>query len=279
MSGSNSRLSRSFAVIFRKHKPRQESVGPMETDVHHFYAVVTGHVEIQIRKTWFPAPPRTFAYFRPGMKYAIRHSRQYRGPVQVLVIQFCPPRNWKQQFVDPLQLPGHWWRRLLELDAMCDFDRFGRRIVLVESVLQLYTNVSRAMAAPLQETRLRKANERQHVDTLASWVETWARAEDVIRLRIASGLSISELADSVHVSPVQLRRIYAAAAGISPKQSLTNWRMLEARRLIVDGQHSITRISKLLGFGSSQRFCTAFKAATGQSPGSYAENPQCGRHP
>src|SRR5690242_13060097 len=88
-------LSRSFAVVLRKHKTRQEVVGPMETDIHHFYAVMTGQVEIQTRGKWYAATSRTFAYFRPGMRYAIRPSRRRRGPVQVLVIQFCPPKNWK----------------------------------------------------------------------------------------------------------------------------------------------------------------------------------------
>jgi AraC-like DNA-binding protein len=244
----------------------------METDIHHFYAVMTGQVEIQTRGKWYAATSRTFAYFRPGMRYAIRPSRRRRGPVQVLVIQFCPPKNWKPppQF-DPMQLPGHWWRRLLELDATCDFDRFGRRILHIDSVLQFFNNVAKAAAVP--GTTKMKGKDPHRVDTLASWVETWARAEDVIRLRISSGLTIDELACAVNVSPVQLRRIYAAAAGIPPKQSLTNWRMFEARKLIAEGQHSIGRISQLLGYGSSQRFCTAFKAAAGKSPGSYAKNP------
>ena len=101
-------------------------------------------------------------------------------------------------------------------------------------------------------------------------METWAAAEDVIRQRGPSGLTADELADAVHVSTAKLRRVFQIARGMSPKQALTRWRIDQAQRLLGNLNLTVTQVAEQVGYSTVQRFCAAFKDATGDTPSEFA---------
>jgi AraC-like DNA-binding protein len=70
-------------------------------------------------------------------------------------------------------------------------------------------------------------------------------------------------------SPSHLIRAFRAATGQCPHRWLPQRRLDEACRLLDLGQHSVTDICWLAGFGSLSHFVTTFRRETGVSPGAY----------
>jgi AraC-like DNA-binding protein len=272
-----STLRDDFAIVVRKHKKVQESVGPQPCSIDHVYAVVTGELEILCDGRWWPAQSQTLSYFRRGKEYAIRQKAGYTGPVRIVIIQFCPPETWKPMLEGkPLRLPGPWWRQYLDLDASAEFNAFGIRVFPTATLLKFMDSLaSAAILRPLQT----KSDQESYAGprrtgTAADWMEIWARAEELIRADGTGSLTVQALAKAVHVSPMQLRRVYQAAGGISPKSALTAWRMERAKKLLRESDLSITEISKQLGYRTIQRFSAAFKEQFGQSPDEFASTKQ-----
>ena len=83
------------------------------------------------------------------------------------------------------------------------------------------------------------------------------------------GLSLAALARVAGWSPSHLIRAFRAATGQCPHRWLPQRRLDEACRLLDLGQHSVTDICWLAGFGSLSHFVTTFRRETGVSPGAY----------
>lgn len=87
------------------------------------------------------------------------------------------------------------------------------------------------------------------------------------------GLSLAALAGVAGWSPSHLIRAFRAATGQSPHRWLLQRRLDEACRLLDRGQHSVTDICWLAGFGSLSHFVTTFRRETGVSPSAYRRRP------
>jgi AraC-like DNA-binding protein len=85
------------------------------------------------------------------------------------------------------------------------------------------------------------------------------------------GLSLATLAGVAGWSPSHLVRAFRAATGQSPHRWLLQRRLDEACRLLDLGEHSVTDVCWLAGFGSLSHFVTTFRRETGVAPGSYRE--------
>jgi AraC-like DNA-binding protein len=268
-------LDSGLVVVHRKHKRQQMPVGPAIARVDEIFAVIDGELEILAGGKWHPAPPHTFACFPRGIRYGVRQKPAYKGPAQIVNLLFHAPEGWAGELARaPLKLPAPWWRRFIDLEAASDFDAAGQRVAALSEVLAFVERLTRAAA---QRPAARQAIESaaQHgprrPDIGAEWMETWARAEDVIRARASSGLTVDELAAAVNVSPTQLRRVYLSTRGISPKAALTQWRIAEARRLLASGRWNATQVAEKIGFSTLQRFSAVFKTETGENPSEFAK--------
>ncbi len=269
-----------WAVVHRKHKRRQRTFGPATALVDELFVVIDGQLEILAEGKWWPAPARTFACFRRGVFYGVRQKPGYDGPAQIVNILFRAPQDWSSGLPrPPLILSAPWWRRFMDLEARCDFDASGQRVLRVEELTAFVEKLARAaVPKPASVAKgKRKVQGRgglpegpRRPDTGAEWMEVWARAEDVIRQRAGEGLTADELAAAVHVSPTQLRRVFQSARGIPPKAALTQWRVDEAKKLLTAGKWNATQVSEKVGFTTLQRFSAVFKEATGESPSAFA---------
>jgi len=263
-------IAEGLVVVHRKHKRRQQAVGPQTARIDEIFAVIDGELEILMGGKWRPAPPHTFACISRGIYYGIRQKSSYKGPAHIVNLLFNAPEGWAGGLARaPIKLPAPWWRRFMDLEAKCDFDAAGQRVTPLIEVLEFVERLTRAAAQrPGPAEALRDGPRRP--DTGAEWMETWAKAEDTIRARAASGLSVEELAEAVNVSPTQLRRVYLSARGISPKAALTQWRIEEARKLLASGKWNATQVAEKTGFSTLQRFSAVFKSETGENPSKFA---------
>jgi AraC-like DNA-binding protein len=259
------------AVIVRKHKQRQEHLRPpTSTSVDHFYAVVAGDLEIHAAGRWWPAPPRSLAFLSRSVPYGIRQRKGYAGAVKVVLIYLQAPASWRPAMgAAPVRIPETWWRRLMDLESGADFNAYGRRVLPAAAVMRFVDRLSDAVTSFADAM----AVGRRRPGTAADWMETWSKAQDVIAARAASGLTVEQLAQAVHLSTMQLRRVYRAASGASPKAALTAWRIARAKQLLAAGKLTAAQVASAVGFTTPQRFSTAFKTACGETPGRFASDP------
>jgi AraC family transcriptional regulator len=80
--------------------------------------------------------------------------------------------------------------------------------------------------------------------------------------------TLSELAALCKLSVRQLTRGFRASHGCSIGDYIANSRIERAKRLLASDQ-SIKTIAYSLGFNSSSGFCSAFRRATGMTPGEF----------
>ncbi len=83
-------------------------------------------------------------------------------------------------------------------------------------------------------------------------------------------LRIADAAAHAAISEVWLRRQFAAAYGMSPKQYVLDRRLSKAQQLLTEGSLSVTQVAEECGFAGIQHFCRCFKGKTGTTPTAYA---------
>jgi AraC-like DNA-binding protein len=99
--------------------------------------------------------------------------------------------------------------------------------------------------------------------------EAVQRARRLIDERFAEGVSLSELAAHVALSPYHLLRAFRAEIGLPPHAYLDSVRIRHAERLIAAGQ-PLAQVSAETGFSSQSHLTRRFKQLIGVTPGQYA---------
>ena len=84
-------------------------------------------------------------------------------------------------------------------------------------------------------------------------------------------LSNEILAETLGISEVYFRRLFAASLGVTPKQYILDLRIKKARILLRDTPLSVTEVAEECGFSSLYHFCRAFKQRTATTPTQFAE--------
>ncbi len=82
-------------------------------------------------------------------------------------------------------------------------------------------------------------------------------------------LSLSDLAQLVFVSPYHLAHVFKEDVGMSPIQYLIKCRIDEAKRLLIDTNHSVRDIAQQVGYPNANYFNLLFSKMTGHSPGKF----------
>ena len=84
-------------------------------------------------------------------------------------------------------------------------------------------------------------------------------------------VDFSALADSLAVSAPYLSRMFHEQTGSSPSKYLTDYRMQQARKLLLDTRLSVGEIAARVGYPDPFHFSRNFKNAVGMSPVQYRE--------
>jgi AraC family transcriptional regulator len=84
-------------------------------------------------------------------------------------------------------------------------------------------------------------------------------------------LSLHALADRAGLSPCHLHRVFAGAAGETPRQFTSRLRLGRAAALLLSGREPVLDIALACGFQSHEVFCRAFRRCFGMSPSAYRE--------
>ncbi|MFT3785672.1 MAG: AraC family transcriptional regulator [Tepidisphaeraceae bacterium] len=80
------------------------------------------------------------------------------------------------------------------------------------------------------------------------------------------GITLRNIAKSVHLSPFHFHRRFTQQLGITPKHYLFDCQVAKAEELLLSGTHELEQIAKLCGFAHQSHFTSRFKQATGLTP-------------
>lgn len=89
----------------------------------------------------------------------------------------------------------------------------------------------------------------------------------VVKTDYRSSLSLTSIADSFHMSGKYIGRIFLKDTGMKFSDYLMAYRMLEAKRLILNTQEKISVIANMVGYIQLNHFYIHFKNHFGFSPG------------
>ncbi|MEY9885110.1 helix-turn-helix domain-containing protein [Bradyrhizobium sp. USDA 329] len=102
---------------------------------------------------------------------------------------------------------------------------------------------------------------------LAPWQER--RAKEIMRTRLASGLTIADVAAECKLTPSHFARSFRRSTGIAPHEFLSQLRIEEAKRQMLSTKLPLADIALICGFGDQSYFTRVFSRSVGASPGAW----------
>ena len=93
-----------------------------------------------------------------------------------------------------------------------------------------------------------------------------ARAIRHLRVHFRDTVSIPELASLVGMSSSSLHKHFKAVTSTTPLQYLKDLRLLEARRLLSEGEHTVSTVAYEVGYESPNQFSREYSRKFGVSP-------------
>ena len=85
----------------------------------------------------------------------------------------------------------------------------------------------------------------------------------------AEDISLETLADLLHVSTVQLGKLFKKAYNMTPMEFLANERIFHAKQMLRNSDAPVTDISLKVGYNSPAYFTSVFRKAVGKTPSEY----------
>ena len=87
-------------------------------------------------------------------------------------------------------------------------------------------------------------------------------------------LRLEDIANELQVSAFYLSRVFSSKSDFSLFQYLTDVRINEARKLLLENRHTVNEIASMVGFESLSYFSKVFKKHVGCAPSQYGKIPE-----
>lgn len=94
---------------------------------------------------------------------------------------------------------------------------------------------------------------------------------DEINDNLAAGMTLTEMAESLGMSPYYFARLFKQSTGLPPHQYVINCRIEQAKILLAENQLPIVEISYRVGCSSQSNFTALFRKHVGITPKAYRE--------
>jgi len=106
------------------------------------------------------------------------------------------------------------------------------------------------------------------VGRMGSHPRAVAEAARFIQENYARDVSLSDIAEAVHLSPFHVARLFKQALGVSPHQYLIQVRVHSARSLLSagSGERSLAEVASAVGFADQSHLTRHFKRLLGVTP-------------
>lgn len=107
---------------------------------------------------------------------------------------------------------------------------------------------------------------------LAPWQQR--RATDMMQARLGGPLTIKEIARACQITPSHFARAFRGTFGRAPYRYLTDLRITEAKRQMMETDLPLTTIAMMCGFTDQSHFTRVFRRLVGTSPGLWRQSPR-----
>jgi AraC-like DNA-binding protein len=148
--------------------------------------------------------------------------------------------------------------------------------VVLRFLRAVKTDADRRVLAPLylQELVYRVLQREQYARLLAlaaaeSASNPVSAVLEYVRAHMSEPLTVADMADLVSLSPSAFAHLFRDVTGRSPYQFVKEMRLDRARELLVDGNFTVARISKEVGYASVSHFISEFRGRFGVTPRAY----------
>lgn len=88
----------------------------------------------------------------------------------------------------------------------------------------------------------------------------------------ANPISREEIAQAMQVSEDYISRVFRKETGMTPWQFLNRYRIIQAQKLLLSTDYSVTEIGTMVGFNDPAYFTRVFHRETGKSPQQYRKS-------
>lgn len=93
-----------------------------------------------------------------------------------------------------------------------------------------------------------------------------------LRQHFAKDITLEDVAESHGISPYYLSKLFSQQFGITFIDFLTDLRVEESKRLLMDTQKSLKEIAYEVGYANSNYFCRVFKKKSGWTPSEFRKD-------
>lgn len=91
-------------------------------------------------------------------------------------------------------------------------------------------------------------------------------AVKLINANYEKDISLEEIAQSANLSKSHFTKLFTQIMKITPVQYLLHVRLQNAKKMLLSGKLSVTKVSAQCGFNSPSYFAKSFKAAFNETP-------------
>ena len=116
---------------------------------------------------------------------------------------------------------------------------------------------------------------------MAERPDTLSRRQDIYRDAIAvivrdypADLHIDRVARTIGTSRRQLQRVFDQVGGVSFRRVLTEVRMRNARRLLLETSDPVNVVARRVGYSQPAQFAKTFRRYFGDVPSTYRSSPR-----
>lgn len=134
------------------------------------------------------------------------------------------------------------------------------RIVSCGRLMTILLLIYRDITSPVQKSN--SSNESKHRNLIL-------KAKNYINRSFMKAISLEDAADHLQVSPFYLSRIFSRESDFSFVEYLTEVRIAEAKKLLLDGGYIVAEVARMVGYEDPNYFSRVFKRRVGCSPGKY----------
>jgi len=96
------------------------------------------------------------------------------------------------------------------------------------------------------------------------------KAKNYIDLFFRNPINLKDVAEYLRISPSYLSRIFSHESDFSLVEYLTEVRIDEAKKILLDGRYIVADVARMVGYKDSNYFSKIFKTHVGCSPGKYS---------
>ncbi|RED56565.1 helix-turn-helix transcriptional regulator [Cohnella lupini] len=234
------------------------------------------HVRLPVTEgTCLFVPPRSEVTLRPHADFPLRAVVYYVNNLQVQGYARGFLSHHEHPFIIPIGSDNHRISRMLE-DLLLEArnPQLGSQEVISSLLQSLLIHFLREMESveqrkpdtaftPLASSEPVRFAPNEPMISLAQNVRGY------IEQNYHLELSLSDLAQRVYVSPYHLAHVFKEEVGMSPIQYLIKCRIDEAKRLLVETDHSVRDIAMRVGYPNANYFNLLFSKLAGNSPGKF----------